>query len=37
LRVERAERLVQKQHARLDRQRTRQRDALPLAAGQLRG
>ena len=34
-RVERAERLVQQQHARLDRQRARQRDALPLAAGEL--
>ena len=33
--VERAERLVEQQNARLDRQRTRQRDALALAAGQL--
>ena len=35
--VERAERLVQQQHARLDRQRPRQRHALPLTAGELRG
>ena len=34
--VERAERLVEQQHLRLDRQRARQRDALPLAAGELR-
>jgi hypothetical protein len=34
--VERAERLVEQQHARLDRQRAGQRDALALAAGQLR-
>ena len=34
--VERAERLVEQQHFRLDRQRPRQRDALPLAAGELR-
>ena len=34
--VERAERLVQQQHLRLDRQRARQRHALPLAAGELR-
>ena len=36
LRVERAERLVEQQHFRLDRQRARERDALPLSAGQLR-
>jgi hypothetical protein len=35
--VERAERLVEQQHARLDRQRAGQRDALALAAGQLAG
>ena len=35
-RVERAERLVEQQHARLQRQRARQRDALALAAGELR-
>jgi hypothetical protein len=35
--VERAEGLVEQQHARLDRQRAGQRDALALAAGQLRG
>ena len=34
--VERAERFVEQQHARLDRQRARQGDALALAAGQLR-
>ena len=34
--VERAERLVEQQHLRLDRERARQRDALPLAAGELR-
>ena len=34
--VERAERLVEQQHLRLDRERARQRDALALAAGQLR-
>jgi hypothetical protein len=33
--VERAERLVEQQHARLDRQSAGQRDALPLAARQL--
>ena len=33
--VERAERLVQQQHLGFDRQRARQRDALPLAAGEL--
>ena len=33
--VERAERLVQQQHLGLDRQRARQRDALPLSAGEL--
>ena len=35
--VERAERLVEQQHARLDRQRPGQGHALPLAAGELRG
>ncbi len=35
LRVERAERLVEQQHLRLDRQRARQRHALQLAARQL--
>ena len=35
LRVERAERLVEQQHLRLDRQRAGQRDALALAAGEL--
>ena len=35
--VERAERLVEQQHARLDRQRAGKRDALPLAAGELGG
>ena len=35
--VERAEGLVEQQHLGLDRQRARQRDALPLAAGELRG
>ena len=35
--VQRAERLVQQQHARLDRQRPGQRHALALAAGQLAG
>ena len=34
--VQRAERLVEQQHLRLRRQRARQRDALPLAARQLR-
>ena len=34
--VERAERLVEQQHLRLDGQRARERDALPLAAGELR-
>ena len=34
--VERAERLVEQQHLRLGRERPRQRDALPLAAGELR-
>jgi hypothetical protein len=34
-RVERAERLVEQQHARLHRERTRERDALALAAGEL--
>ena len=34
--VERAERLVEQQDARLDGERARQRDALALAAGQLR-
>ena len=33
--VERAERLVEQQHLRLDRERARQRDALALAAGEL--
>ena len=37
LRVERAERLVEQQHPRLDGERARQRDALALAAGELRG
>ena len=36
LRVERAERLVEQQHLRLDGERTGQRHALALAAGQLR-
>ncbi len=35
--VERAERLVEQQHLGLDRERARQRDALALAAGKLRG
>ena len=35
--IERAERLVEQQHARLDRERARKRDALSLAAGELRG
>ena len=35
--VERAERLVEQQHARLDRQRAGQGHALALAAGELRG
>ena len=35
-RVERAERLVEEQHLRLDRERARERHALPLAAGELR-
>ena len=34
--VERAERLVEQQHARLDGERAGQRDALALAAGELR-
>ena len=34
--VERAERLVEQQHARLDGERARERHALPLAAGELR-
>ena len=37
LRVERAERLVEQQHARFHRERARQRHALPLSAGELRG
>ena len=36
LRIERAERLVEQQHLRLDRQGARERDALALAAGKLR-
>ena len=36
LRVQRAERLVEQQHARLDRQRARERHALALAAAELR-
>ena len=35
--VERAERLVEQQHPRLDRERAGQRDALALAAGELAG
>src|SRR6185312_1514736 len=35
--IERAKRLVEQQDARFDGKRTRQRDALPLAAGQLAG
>ena len=35
-RVKRAKRFVQKQHARLDGERARERDALTLAAGELR-
>ena len=35
--VERAERLVEQQHARLDRERAGQGHALALAAGELRG
>ena len=35
LRVERAERLVEQQHPRLDRQRAGERHALALAAGEL--
>jgi hypothetical protein len=35
--VERAERLVEQQHLRLDRQRAGQRHALALAAGELEG
>ena len=35
--VERAERLVEQQHARAHRQRAGERDALALAAGKLRG
>ena len=34
-RIERAERLVHQQHRRIGRERARQADALPLAAGQL--
>ena len=34
--VERAERLVEQQHLRLDGERARERDALPLAARELR-
>ena len=34
-RIERPEGFVQQQHARLDRERARKRDALPLAAGKL--
>ena len=37
LRVQRAERLVEQQHARLDGQRARQRHPLALAAGELVG
>ena len=37
LRIERAKRLVEQQDARLDRERAGERDALPLAAGQLAG
>ncbi len=37
LAVEGAEGLVQQQHVGIDRQRARERDALPLAARQLRG
>jgi hypothetical protein len=37
LRVERPERLVEQQHARLDRERAGERHALALAAGELRG
>ena len=36
-RVERAERLVEQQHARLDRERAGERHALALAARELRG
>ena len=36
LRVERAERLVEQQHLRLDRERASERDALPLSSRQLR-
>ena len=36
-RVERAERLVEEEHLRLDGERARERHALPLAAGELRG
>ena len=36
-RVERAERLVEKQHLRIDRKRAGDRDALPHAARELRG
>jgi hypothetical protein len=35
--VERAERLVEQQHLRLDRERAGERDALPLPARELRG
>ena len=35
VRVERRERLVEEQHARVARERTGERDALPLAAGEL--
>jgi len=37
VRVERGERLVEQQHARIARERPRQRDALPLAARELAG
>ena len=37
LRVERAERLVEQQHPRLDRERAGERHALALAAGELVG
>ena len=37
LRIERAERLVEEQHAGLDGERSRERDALALAARELRG
>ena len=35
--VQRAERLVEQQHLRIDRERARQRHPLPLAAGELLG